>query len=272
MKRCLIISMLVSLALCRTACCDTMNDLNRFKTLIQAIVEKRGKLIRSQFGQAEIAGLLRTTPEYTELVQELPKASLPAINNLHIIAPDRVSRIILLHAAEGLNGEDYLKFISKAQALAFSGDIQKDEFLQIVVMSPTKKRWFLSYNYTNPAVMDFLGQVGAQYSDDPEIRNLVDFILSGRARDRDEILRRENRALSSERVDILPPSSLSEPQQGFAIAEPLPGSGHHRQPSPFASPVPIVSKLKFGVIHLYIVLIALVAATIVAISLHVRRK
>lgn len=192
---------------------QTPNDLNKMQQLIKAINAKEGGTIATQFPDAEVVGILETMPEYKGLTALSSADWRWALNSLSTVAPDRTSRVILLHSFENLSSEDYLSFADQSLDLMAAKQIGKDEFLNIVLMSPTKKRWFLSYNYQNPGVINFLNRVRSQFAKDPNIPSLVDFILSGKARERDEILRKENRYFAGQTVDLLPGSSMPTPSQ-----------------------------------------------------------
>ena len=260
-----LVTIMLSVVLISSGYSQMPNTIEKMQELIRTISAKEGAAIATQFPEAEVVGLLETMPEYKELATLSASNWRDALSSLSTVAPDKQSRVILLHSFESLSPESYLAFADKSLDLVAVKQIEKNEFLNIVLMSPTKKRWFLSYNYQNPGVINFLNRVRSQFASEPNIPALADFILSGKARTRDEILRKENRYFAAQSIDLLPGSTMPTPSQKTTVrqgesattpkSEASPASIVAAKQSASSFPIVPVAILGLGIIGVIVVLL-----------------
>jgi hypothetical protein len=199
------------LGLCPVKGQDTIEIMQH---LADEFVQEYDRVPRPKFGDADIYGELLGMSSYRNLADAMPAQWQVVLDNYSVIAPTRLSRIGVLHALENLQPQDYLKAIN--QLLIIYGrdkNLPEDEFIHIIIMSPTRQEWFLSYNYQEPEVMDFLKRL-PQVFPSTRRKSHVEFILSGRKKVRDEILRKENAFYASQPIPYLSASSMAVKKDG----------------------------------------------------------
>jgi hypothetical protein len=192
---------------------DVSGGANEMQRAIVAVREsiKASAMPMPDFPDTEIWGNLVLFPEFSRLIALSIGNWKSGLDNIEIVAPDRQSRIILLHSFANLAPADYLKSSSQVLDLMLSGKISKDEFLYIVLVSPNQKRWFWSYNYDNPDVIQFLNRVRGAFTVNKNITSLVGFILSGEAKTRDDHLRKESPFYRNQPLPLLSGAALVSP-------------------------------------------------------------
>lgn len=231
---------------------QSMNGLDETKRLLGAINANIKQQPIPNFPDAEIYGNLELMPEFKQLVILSSSNWQAALSNLLMVAPNRESKVILLHSFAELSPSDYLVCANKTLDLLTEKKVGTDEFLYIILMSPNQKKWFWSYNYENPEVIQFLNRVKSVFASDKNIPSLVDFILSGKAKKRDEILRKENPYYAKQPISLLGgPATSSETssqvvsQTNFTTA---PAAAASTSQVPIVAPNPVKSSANWPLI------------------------
>jgi len=166
---------------------------------------------RPSFGESDLYGEVHSLTSYTEIAEAMRRDWLLALENYEDLAPDQISRTALLYALEDLDPESYFEAISRVLDIYANSDLPLDEFGTLVLRTTTPKRWFLSFNYEDERVRNYLRRVKSSFPTDPYIPRYVDKILSGRIKKRDELLRAESSYLASQPVPILKADSAATP-------------------------------------------------------------
>jgi hypothetical protein len=184
---------------------DTGEEIELMRRSVSLVGEglKNSSIPIPDFPDADIWGHLILLPEFGELLAVSRQKWKILLEYVDQIAPDRQTRLIILHSLADLTPGDYLAAADKALDLMMVDKIKKDEFLYTILMSPNQKRWFFSYNFENPSVVSFLKRVKLVFSEDKDVVGLVEFIVSGSAKTRDDFLRKENSMYAAQPIPLL---------------------------------------------------------------------
>lgn len=174
--------------------------------LVASVVNTIGENAINAFPDpAPILGLLETNPDFLKLQDSVEKTWRASISGLATNSLDRASRLVLLHSYLYLPPESYMRCLEQVLDLYQQGRIKHDEMVHIFIVSPrAENRWFLSYNANKPQMAKFLERTRFVFRHDPQMVKMIDFIVEGKARIRDERLRGENPSLSKRMVPNLP--------------------------------------------------------------------
>ena len=124
------------------------------------------------------------------LVDVTTNSWMQVVKNWDGIVSNDDERIILLHALLFLPPNEYIEFLHHALALYSAKKISRYELHVLVICPPNNKRWLLSYNYKDPAVINFLTSFENTVAGDKDFERLIKFIRSGKAKKRDQFLRK----------------------------------------------------------------------------------
>lgn len=178
------------------------------REIISTIVETVGTNgINSFPDPAPILGLLETSAGFSQLAARASSTWHQSIENISVVAPDRASRLVLLHSFLYLPPQEYVTCLNRVLDLFEKQQLSRDEVVYIFVIPPRdENRWFLSFNSDEPQVRKLLDRVRTTFMSDKDIVSLVDLISSGKARTRDERLRTEQPSAAKRKVP-----KMSEP-------------------------------------------------------------
>lgn len=180
------------------------NDLEAVSKQIAAVKESVGAQFIANFPEPAPYGLLAINPTFQELIPLVQSTWQEALNNLSKVAPDRESKLVLLHALLYLPPNEYLKCLNHLLDLYQEGQITRDEYLCLYLMSPREEnKWFLSYNAKDPRMQKLFAKMRIIFADDDVIQRVIDLRNSRKVRFRDGMLRRENPALAKRKIPYL---------------------------------------------------------------------
>ena len=184
-----LLSIILFVALVRGAMAEATDNLEGNQLLIASITPVARDNHISLYSDCGSPGveLYGMSPEFRRLAMVLTNSWEQSLANESAIAPDSLSRVILLNALLFLPPDEYLKRLNRVLDLYLDGKIPRDEFLYLFWFPPRYENgWFLSFNYANPKVVAFLKRVRIAFKEDKGIVSSADFILSGRAKSRDK--------------------------------------------------------------------------------------
>lgn len=198
------IAMLSVIAMiCARAEADT-NNLEEVAKQIALVRESVGSQVINSFPEYEPYGLIVFNPECQKLIPMVQTSWKEALNHLPEVAPDRESRLVLLHALLFLPPNDYLQCINRLLDLYEEGKITKDEYIYLYISPPRdENEWFLAYNAKDPRVLKLLMRMKAAFPESVLVPGAVDQYINGKAKFRDRILRFQNRGLRNRTVPLL---------------------------------------------------------------------
>ncbi len=181
---------------------DNMQSNQVFVTsVIQTLGEKA---INAFPDPSPILGLLETSLDFARLCEGAEKTWKESISSFATNSLNRASRLVLLHSYLYLSPKVYMRCLEQVLDLFQQGRIQRDELVYIFLIPPREEnRWFLSYNADKSPMVKFLQWVRAAFEHDTQMKHLIGFIIEGKARIRDELLRSEKVSLSKRNVPYL---------------------------------------------------------------------
>lgn len=184
------------------------NSLEGTARQIALIKESVGARIIANFPEPNPFGQIENSPEFQKFIPIVPSVWQEALDHLSEVAPDRESRLVLLHALVFLPPNEYLKCLNRLLDLYEEGKITEDEYIYLFI-SPSRdvNEWFLAYNAKDPRVLKLLLRMKAAFPDSVLVPGAVDQYITGKAKFRDQILRFQNRGLRNRTVPILEPEA-----------------------------------------------------------------
>jgi len=125
----------------------------------------------------------KKSPEFARLQQSLQTKWPQALENIQQVAPTDTAKTILFVAAQNLDEESYIRFMSSAVILFKNGSIKNNRILSWA-LTPREKhlRGLLTDNYRRPEVISILQKSKEVFAGDEHFEHMphfIDGILSG---------------------------------------------------------------------------------------------
>lgn len=125
----------------------------------------------------------RRSAEFLELQRQMQTQWMLALQHAQQVAPSDTSQTILFVAAQALDRESYIKFMSAAVGLFRNRTIQNNRILVWALMPPDKPlKGFIGDEYQRPEVRAMLQEAKTVFSADTSFADMLPFIdgiLSG---------------------------------------------------------------------------------------------
>lgn len=195
-------------AVAGAAACPANQELAANAFLIATVTNKVGATVSNMFMESEsILGILETLPDFKRLAEMSRTDWNLTLERLSVVAPDRTSRLVLFHSYLFLPPKQYMECLERLADKLQSGKLNQDEFVFIFLLSPREEcHWFLSYNAENPRVVKLLAKLRTNLANNANWVSTIDFIRTGKAKVRDELLRNEHPTRPKKNIPLLPES------------------------------------------------------------------
>ncbi len=186
--------------------------LHRVRDLITQVDKEINAPLGEHFAMSQIFSEVKAAPSFCGLVSVTTNRWEQILDNWSVIAVNENARLIQEHALLFLPPEAYLSCLKRLLKLYEKGQVKKNELSMMLFRPENDKRWFLSYNYREPEIQNLLREVARVFATDKHIPNLVAFYASGKAKQRDAVLRNERpqEYCAKETLPLLPTSNEYE--------------------------------------------------------------